>query len=113
MPRLPAGRIFPTYRRLVLREREDGRPSAVRTWDGLSHDRAIARHELVEETALALEEALGVEGVGQPQVRVIEVVADLVEQRAQERLECDHALVGDGPHPDADARRPPILARVE
>ena len=36
-----------------------------------------------------------------------------MQQRAQERAEGDHALVVHGAHPDADAGRPPAVARVE
>src|SRR6185503_21380847 len=75
--------------------------------------RRLARHELVEQAALALEEALRVEGIGKAQVGVVEVMADLVQQRAQERAESDDALVGDRAHPDADARRTSVVARVE
>jgi hypothetical protein len=39
------------------------------------------RQQLVEEARLALVEALGVEGVGEPEVPVVVVVAELVESR--------------------------------
>src|SRR5439155_11019178 len=49
----------------------------------------IPRDELVEEARLPLEEPLRVEGVGQLEVAVVEVMADLVQQRAQEGPEGD------------------------
>ena len=56
----------------------------------------------MEETRLALVEALGVEGVGQPEMLVVEVVAELVEERAEKGTERDHSPPAGGAHPELD-----------
>jgi hypothetical protein len=73
--------------------------------------------ELVEETGLALVEALGVEGVGQPEILVVEVVTQLVEERAHERPEGDDPPLASRAHPELDSGRAaaasPTPGRVE
>ena len=75
--------------------------------------RARLGHQLVEQARLALVEALGVIRVGQPQQRVVDVVTDLVQQRAQVRAEGDDPPLLGRAHPELDLRRLAALARVE
>src|SRR5512138_1487500 len=70
------------------------------------------RHELAEEARLALEEPLRVERPREAEHLEVEVVAELVEERAQEGPERDDARVARRPHPHADERRV-ALQRVE
>ena len=56
------------------------------------------------KTRFALVESLGVEGFLESEQLVVEMMAELMDQRAQERLECDHLLLLRGTHPDGDAR---------
>ena len=53
---------------------------------------------------LARVEALSVKGIPQAQARVVEVMADLVEQRPKERAEGHHALLPRRAHPEGDER---------
>ena len=69
--------------------------------------------ELLEQARLPLVEALGVIGVAQPEQRVVEVVAHLVEQRPEIRAERDDAPLLGRAHPELDLRRLPALGRVE
>src|SRR5581483_1298317 len=63
---------------------------------------------------LALVEALRVERVGEAQVTVVQVVAELVEQRAEVGPEGDDPPLSRGAHPELDAGRPaPSVLRVE
>src|SRR6185503_9171251 len=108
-----AATSIPASRRAGPSPRSGGCSCPSCTATGPAGSTLVPGDELVEEAGLALEEALGVERVGQAQVLVVEVVADLVEQRAQEGAEGHHAAVAHGPHPDADARPAPLVARVE
>ncbi len=65
-----------------------------------------------EKAGLPTEEALGVEGVLQPQVFVIQVMPELVEQGAQEGPEGYHPLMAGGAHPELDPRRAPRIGSV-
>ena len=53
------------------------------------------------------------EGVPEPEASVVQVMADLVQQRPEIRPECYHPLLLRGAHPELDARRPAALVRVE
>ena len=55
--------------------------------------------QLVEEAGFALVEALGMEGVLEPEEFVIEVMADFVEQGPQEGPKRDHPTLLCRPHP--------------
>ena len=65
-----------------------------------------------DEARFALVEALGVEGFRQLVELVVEVMAELVDQRAQERLERDDVPARRGAHPDGDPRRRALVVRL-
>src|SRR6185436_7862696 len=71
-----------------------GRPARTRSFG--------APDELLEQARFALEESLGVKRVLELEQLVIQVMAELVEQRPQERPKRDHAPVMRGPHPHRD-----------
>src|SRR5215468_9094700 len=73
---------------------------------------ARLRHQLVKQARLALVEALGVKGIREPQISIVDVVAELVEQGAEVRPERDHAALACGAHPELDTRQTAI-GRVE
>src|SRR5256886_17405900 len=68
----------------------------------------VPRPERVKKTRFPLVEALRVQRVAQVEVGVVEVMADLVKQRAEKGPVGDHlaALCGDHPQPDGVAPVP-------
>src|SRR5882724_7810853 len=62
----------------------------------------LAGAERMKETRFALVEALRVQRVAEVEERVVEVVAELVEERPQEGLEGDDLSALRGQHPDRD-----------
>src|SRR5512137_1120015 len=83
-------------------------PALHRTFGGFQ------RQQPVGDRRLALVEALGVEGLRQPVELVVEMVAPLVGERAQEALERDDLLPPRGAHPDGDpGAAPGVLGFVE
>ena len=77
------------------------------------HGDPPVRDELVEQARLPLVEALRVVRIGEPQVRVVDVVADLVEQRSEVCAERHDATLLRGPHPGLDRRGAARLGGVE
>jgi len=67
-----------------------------------SHDPQQARFALVK--------ALAVEGVGQVEELIVEVMADLVEEGAEKGLDGDDVVALRGSHPDRDAIEPAVVA---
>ena len=61
----------------------------------------------MEKTRFPFIEAFGVEGVREPVKLIVQVVAELMEQRAQEGLERDDAPVFCCAHPERDDSRSP------
>ena len=62
-----------------------------------------AAHDHAHQARLALVEAAAVERVRQREQHEVEVVADLVQQRAQEGAGAHHVAALGGAHPDGDA----------
>ena len=74
----------------------------------------FGRPERVEEARFALVKALRVERIAQVEERVIEVMAELVEERAEKRPEGDHLASLRGEHPDRDdVAAAPVAGGVE
>src|SRR5947207_14044906 len=79
------------------------RPSSAAT-SRRSNPRRLAE-ELAHHRGFARIETLGVEGLVEPVVLVVEVEAGLVHERAQERAELHDLLALRRAHPQRDARR--------
>ena len=70
---------------------------------------AGVRHQLVEEARLALVEALRVEGIGEPEVPVVEVVTELVEESPEVGPERHDPPLPRRAHPELDAGQTAVL----
>ena len=62
------------------------------------------RYQLVEEARFALVEPFGMKGVGKPEVLVIKVMAELMQEGAEKGPESDRAPLFCRAHPEGDER---------
>src|SRR5206468_3780907 len=71
------------------------------------------RQQLPDQARLALEKTLRVKRLVERQQGEVEMVTDLVEQRAHEGSKRHHPALLGRAHPDANARAPAFDARVQ
>ncbi|MBI2989551.1 MAG: hypothetical protein HYY45_22555 [Deltaproteobacteria bacterium] len=69
-------------------------------------------YKLMDETGLALVEALGMERVREPEKLVVQVVAEFMDQGPQESPKGDHLMALSRAHPDGDPGSPLVAPRV-
>jgi len=78
-----------------------------------SESSSSGRIELTEEARFTLEEAFRVERLPESEKLVVEVVAQLVEERAEKRLELDDLYSLGGAHPNRDDARSTLTGFIE